>query len=44
MAIKKMGYSRAEVGRFLRVTTSAVNRLAVSEDSPDLDKYILVAL
>lgn len=31
IAVKKMGYSGAEVARFLGVTTSAVNRLAVSE-------------
>jgi hypothetical protein len=31
-----MGYSGAEVGRYRGVTTSAVNRLAVSEAPPDL--------
>jgi hypothetical protein len=40
MVVKQMGYSDAEVGRFLAVTTSAVSRLAPSEESLDLDKYI----
>lgn len=40
IAVKKMGYSGAEVARFVGVTTSAVNRLAVSEELPDLTKYI----
>jgi len=39
MAVRKMGYPGAEVARFLGVTTSAVNRLAASEELPDLDRY-----
>jgi predicted transcriptional regulator len=35
-----MGYSGAEVARFLGVTTSAVNRLAVSEELPEFRKYL----
>jgi predicted transcriptional regulator len=35
-----MGYSGAEVARFLGVTTSAVNRLAASEESPNLAEYV----
>jgi hypothetical protein len=40
LAVSKMGYSGAEVARFLGVTTSAVNRSAASEELPDLDSYI----
>jgi hypothetical protein len=40
VAIGEMGYSGAEVARFLGVTTSAVNRLAVSEEVANLTKYI----
>lgn len=39
VAVKKMGYPGAEVARFLGVTTSAVNRLAASEELPDLVRY-----
>jgi len=39
IAVKKMGYSGADVARFLGVTTSAVNRLAVSEKLMDIEKY-----
>jgi len=35
-----MGYSGAEVARYLGVTTSAVNRLVVSEALPDLEQYV----
>jgi hypothetical protein len=35
-----MGYSGAEVARFVGVTTSAVNRLAVSEELPGFRKYL----
>jgi len=34
LAVKEMGYSGAEVARFLGVTTSAVNRLASSGGGP----------
>ena len=40
VAVKGMGYSGAEVARFLGVTTSSVNRLAVSEELPELPKYL----
>ncbi|MFH1625290.1 MAG: hypothetical protein ABID54_09085 [Pseudomonadota bacterium] len=40
MAVKKMGYSGAEVTRFLGITTSAANRLASSEELPQLEGYI----
>jgi hypothetical protein len=35
-----MGYPGAEVALFLGVTTSEVNRLAVSEALPDLKQYL----
>jgi REP-associated tyrosine transposase len=40
MAVRGMGYSGAEVARFLGVTTSAVNRMAVSEELPEVKKYL----
>lgn len=40
LAVKGMGYSGAEVARFLGVTTSSVNRLAVSEELPEFRKYV----
>ena len=40
LAVRKMGYSGAEVARFLGVTTSAVNRSAASQELPGLDRYI----
>ncbi|MFH1626094.1 MAG: hypothetical protein ABID54_13205 [Pseudomonadota bacterium] len=40
VAVKKMGYSGAEVARFLGVTTSAVNRLASCEELPEIEGYI----
>ena len=39
LAIGRMGYLGAEVARYLGVTTSSVNRLAVSEKLGDLTKY-----
>jgi len=39
IAVKKMGYSGADVARFLGITTSAVNRLAVSDELPEVEKY-----
>jgi len=35
VAVKSMGYSGAEVARYLGVTTSSVNRLAVSDELPE---------
>ena len=40
LAVRGMGYSGAEVARFLGVTTSAVNRLAVAEELPEVRKYL----
>jgi putative transposase len=40
LAVGKMGYPGAEVARFLGVTTSAVNRLVVSEEAANLTKYL----
>ena len=40
IAVKKMGYSGADVARFLGITTSAVNRLAVSDEVPEMEKYV----
>jgi REP element-mobilizing transposase RayT len=40
IAVRKMGYSGAEVARFLGINTSAVNRLAVSDELPEVEKYI----
>ena len=40
IAVKKMGYSGADAARFLGINTSAVNRLAVSDELPDIEKYI----
>jgi hypothetical protein len=40
LAVGKMGYPGAEVARFLGVTTSAVNRLVVSQESGNLTKYL----
>ena len=39
IAVKKMGYSGADVARFLGVTTSAVNRLASAERLSDIERY-----
>ena len=38
--IRGMGYSGAAVARFLGVTTSAVNRLAASDDLPQTRTYL----
>jgi putative transposase len=39
IAVRRMGYSGADVARFLGITTSAVNRLAVSVALPEIKKY-----
>ena len=39
LAVKRMGYGGAEVARYLGVTTSAVNRIANSEELPIIEKY-----
>lgn len=36
-----MGYSGADIARFLGITTSAVNRLAVSYELPEVEKISL---
>jgi REP-associated tyrosine transposase len=40
IAVKKMGYSGADVARFLGINTSAVNRLAISDELPEIRKYL----
>ena len=40
IAVKKMGYCGADVARFLGINTSAVNRLAVSDELPEVEKYV----
>jgi len=40
IAVKKMGYSGADVARFLGINTSAVNRLAVSDELSEVEEYI----
>jgi len=40
IVLGKMGYPGAEVVHYLRVTTSSVNRLAISEEAADLKKCL----
>ncbi len=40
VAVQGMGYAGAAVARFLGVTTSAVNRLAASEELPEVQQYL----
>ena len=40
VAVKRLGYSGAMVARYLNITTSAVNRLAVSEEYPEVEKIL----
>ena len=40
IAVKELGYSGADVARFLGINTSAVNRLAVSDELPEVEKYV----
>jgi REP element-mobilizing transposase RayT len=40
LAVKKLGYSGAEVARYLGVTTSAVNRMANAEFLPKIKGYL----
>jgi REP element-mobilizing transposase RayT len=40
VAVRGLGYSGAGVARFLGVTTSSVNRLAVSEELPEVKRYL----
>ncbi len=40
IGVKKMGYLGADVARFLGTNTSAVNRLAYSDELPERGKFI----
>ena len=40
IAVKRMGYSGANVERFLGINTSAVNRLAVPDELPNVERYV----
>jgi len=40
LAVKRMGYCGAKIARFLGTTTSAVNRIAASDELQDLEKYL----
>ena len=40
LAVKRMGYSGAEVARYLGATTSSVTRLANSQELPELSQYL----
>lgn len=40
VAVQGLGYSGAGVARFLGVTTSSVNRLAASEELPEVKRYL----
>ncbi len=39
-AVQGMGYSGAGVARFLGVTTSSINRLAASEELPEVKRHL----
>lgn len=40
VAIHRMGYTGAEVARFLGLTTSAVNRLAGQQELQECEEYM----
>ncbi|MFA5027818.1 MAG: transposase [Candidatus Methylomirabilota bacterium] len=40
VAVQGLGYAGAAVARFLGVTTSSANRLAVSEELPEVQRYL----
>lgn len=40
VSVKRMGYSGADVARFLGITTSAANRLAASAELHGIEKYL----
>ncbi len=40
LAVKELGYSGAEVARYLGVTTSCVTRVVSSGTGPEVKKYI----
>jgi hypothetical protein len=39
IAVRRLGYTGAEVARFLGISTSAVNRLASQEELPESGRY-----
>ena len=40
IAVKKMGCSCEDIARFLGINISAVNRFAVSDELPEVEKYV----
>jgi len=40
VAVQGLGYAGAGVARFLGVATSSVNRLAASEELPEVKRYL----
>ena len=40
LAVRELGYSGAEVARYLGMTTSCVNRAAYSGERPQVEKYM----
>lgn len=40
LAVRKLGYSGAEVARYPGVTTSAVNRMANAEEVASVNHYL----
>ena len=40
LAVGRMGYSGAEIARFLGITTSAVNRLASTKGLSGIEEYL----
>ena len=40
IAVENMGYSGADVARFLGINASAANRFAVSEELSEVGKYV----
>ena len=40
VAVKGLGHSGAEVARFLGITTSSANRLAVCEELPEFRRFL----
>jgi hypothetical protein len=44
IAVKKKGYSVAHVARFPGITTSSMNRLAVSDEVQEAEHYLQIVL
>jgi len=40
IAVRELGYSDADVARYLGVTNSCVNRIVASGKKPDVDDFI----